>query len=67
MGNISQIDVHEESRFVSSPLTFVDPFTACKRETECLSSALKFSRVPSRPTRDEGQLPEKTVIYGYYF
>ncbi len=59
MGNISQADAHKELRFVSSPLTVVNRFTARKPESAYLSSAFKFSCVPSRPSRDEGHKPER--------
>ncbi len=59
MGNISQTDAHKELRFVSSPLTVVNRFTARMPENEYLSSAFKFSCVPSRPSRGEGHNPER--------
>ncbi len=62
VGTISQTDAHEELRFVSKPLTLVEPLNACKPTKECLSSAFKFSCVPARPSRDEGQGPEKVII-----
>ncbi len=65
VGTMSQKDVHEELRFVSSPLIFVDRFTACKPESAYLSSAFKFSCVPSRPTREEGHEPEKVKMTNY--
>ncbi len=61
VGKISQKDVHEELRFVSNPLTLVEPLTAWKSSNEYLSSALKVSCVPSRPSRDDGQGPEKVI------
>ncbi len=59
MGKLIHADSHTELRFVFSPLTRVDPFTAWKPATAYLSSAFTFSCVASRSARDEGQGPEE--------